>query len=116
MTEITKRFFSLLKYDNTSSGDVERQQLFYVIARTNQLWERAELIYDFHTHRLKENWDNLFDGTPGKMLARAAHLYNSCNKDISTVQLFWGMDYYNTQTMIDAQMIYCQKFDFNQLK
>jgi hypothetical protein len=104
---VTERYSKLLEADRTQEGDVERMQLFYVIARTNALWEVSASIYDTDTHCIKEGWDRLFDGTYSKMLQRAMHLYNSSNDDIATVKLFWGLDEYNTQTMINAQMIYC---------
>lgn len=112
MTKTEQRFFGLLKADNTAPGDMERCQLFYVLARTNALWEQSARIYDIKTHGLKKGWNTIFDGTFGKMLTRAAHLYNSHNEDISTVKLFWGMDEYNSETMINAQRIYCKQFDF----
>lgn len=115
MTTTAQRFFGLLKVDNTTRGDVERMQLFYVLARTNALWEVSARIYDTNTHSLKKGWDEIFDNTFGKMLKRTMHLFNSCNDDIDTVKLFWGMDEYNQETMINAQMIYCNMFDFEKI-
>lgn len=112
MTKTEQRFYGLLKADNTSAGDVERMQLFYVLARTEALWEVSARIYDIDKHSIKEGWDKIFDNTFGKMLKRTMHLFNSYNEDISTVKLFWGMDEHNTETMINAQMIYCGLFDF----
>lgn len=116
MTKLEQRFFGLLKADNTASGDTERLQLFYVLARTDALWEKATRIYDTEKHCLKKGWDEIFDGTFGKMLQRAAHLYNSQNEDIDTVKLFWGMDSHNSETMINAQMIYCNQFNFEKMQ
>ena len=102
-----QRFFTLIKNDNTEKGDVERFQLFYTIARTDELWNVVGKIYDTNSHSLKTGWRDASYGTFSKMLQRAAHLYNQNNEDIDTVKLFWGMDDYNSQTMINAQMIYC---------
>ena len=113
MTNTEKRFWGLIKIDNTASGDVERYQLFYTIARTEELWLVVDRIYDVKEHCLIEGWDNLFDNTFGKMLQRAAHLYNSNNDDINTVKLFWGMDAHNKETMANAQLMYLGLFDFS---
>lgn len=114
MTETEKRFYGLIKADNTEPGDVERLQLFYVLARTEELWQVSARIYDTKTHSLLKGWESIFDNTFGKMLKRTAHLYNSSNEDISTVKLFWGMDDRNKQTMINAQSIYCGLYDYAQ--
>lgn len=102
----------MVTLDNTTEGDVERYQLFYVIARTEDIWQAAKMIYDFEKHQLKEGWNDVFDSTFRKMIKRSAHLYNSYNEDINTVDLFWGMDRHNCQTMINAQRIYLGLFDF----
>ena len=112
MTETEKRYYGLLKADNTAPGDVERQQLFYTLARNNELWSQSAKIYSTKDHCLLNGWNNIFTGSLGKMLQRAAHLYNSSNEDIATVSLFWGLDEHNKQTMINAQLIYCGLYDF----
>lgn len=112
MTITEQRFYGLLKADGTSAGDVERMQLFYVIARTDALWEVSSRIYDTNTHCIKEGWDGIFDNTFGKMLKRTMHLFNSHNEDISTVKLLWGMDGRNKETMINAQIIYSGLWDY----
>ncbi|MCR4746010.1 MAG: DUF6075 family protein [Lachnospiraceae bacterium] len=112
MTTTEQRFYGLLKADGTSAGDVERMQLFYVLARTNALWEVSASIYDTKTHCIKEGWDDIFDNTFGKMLKRTMHLFNSYNEDISTVKLLCGMDEHNMETMINAQMIYSGLWDY----
>lgn len=112
MTKTEQRFYGLIKADNTEAGDVERMQLFYVLARTQALWDQSARIYDTNTHGLKDGWNEIFDGTFGKMLQRTIHLYNSRYEDIDTVKLYWGMDEYNSKTMINAQMIYCGLWNF----
>lgn len=116
MTITEKRYYGLLKADNTTPGDVERQQLFYTISRNDMLWSQAAKIYDTKEHCLINGWNKLFSGSLGKMLQRAAHLYNSSNEDISTVNLFWGLDEHNKETMINAQLIYCGLFNFDNLE
>ena len=113
MTTTEKRFWGLIKADNTATGDVERYQLFYVMARTEEIWNVSGRIYDVNEHCLKDGWDKLFDNTFGKMLKRAAHLYNPGNEDIDTVILFWGMDEYNKKTMANAQLMYLELFDYS---
>ena len=107
MDVVTERYSQIIEADNTKEGDVERLQLLYVLARTNEFWENQKKIYDTNNHVIVNGWDELFDGSYGKMLQRTMHLYNSSNDDIATVKLFWSLDDYNTQTMINAQMIYC---------
>ena len=107
MDIVTERYSKLIEADNTQKGDVERLQLLYVIARTDEFWECKNKIYDTNNHAVVKGWDKLYDGTYGKMLQRTMHLFNSINDDIATVKLFWGLDDYNSQTMINAQMIYC---------
>jgi hypothetical protein len=114
MTVTEQRFFGLLKADDTAPGDVERFQLFYVIARTEDIWNQSARIYDVNNHCILEGWDEIFnnDSSLGKMLRRSMHLFNSYHKDVSTVKLFWGLDDYNSETMNNAQMIYCGLWDF----
>jgi hypothetical protein len=112
MTVTEQRFFGLLKADDTVPGDVERMQLFYVLARTDDIWKQSARIYDVNNHCILEGWDEIFDSTYAKMLKRSMHLYNSWNEDIPTVRLFWGLDEHNTETMNNAQMIYCGLWDF----
>jgi len=107
MDIVTERYSKLIEADNTQEGDVERLQLLYVLARTDAFWENQKKIYDTNNHVIVKGWDELYDGSYGKMLQRTMHLYNSSNDDIATVKLFWSLDEYNTQTMINAQMIYC---------
>lgn len=112
MTDTEKRFWGLIKADNTSTGDVERYQLFYVIARTDMFWNALPRIYDVKNHVLVDGWDDIFDSSFGKMLRRAAHMYNSFHEDVPTVELFWSLDAWNSKTMINAQRIFVRAFDF----
>ena len=114
MTLTARRFFTLTTKDNTQPGDTERLQLFYVIARTDEIWERATSIYDFEKHSLKPEWDFIFDGTLGKMMRRTIHLYNSIHKDIDSYKLFCGMDDHNKVTMVNALQIYLGIWDYEQ--
>lgn len=113
MTNTEKRFWGMIKTDKTEKGDVERYQLFYVLARTEALWEVSARIYDIDNHCLKKGWNDIFGGSFGKMLRRAAHLFNPLNEDISTAELFRGLDSYNCETMIKAMEIYTGLFDFS---
>ena len=112
MNEKQKRFYSLLAEDNTRKGDVERLQLFYVLACNNSLWNVVSRIYNTKLHQLVEGWEDTCDGSALKMLKRSVHLYNSHNEDIPTVRLFWGLDESNSRIMNNAQRIYCNQFDF----
>ena len=105
-----ERFEELINRDNTSLDDVERLQLFYTIACTDALYNRADRIYDFDNHQIKPSaFKRCQNSTEydAMMLRRALHLYNSylC-KDVSTADLLDKLDYQNRLTVINAQLIY----------
>lgn len=114
MTEFKKRYLSMINADETNRGDVERYQLFYVIARTDELWKNVNSLYDFSKHELKAGARKGLHGRVKLMMKRTVHLYNGGGtKDIDSVTLYWGLDDYNAETMINAQRIFLGQYDFN---
>lgn len=112
-----KRFWTLVEQENMIAAVPAIYQFFYVLSRTDELWNSIDKIYDINSHMLVDGWDTLFEGTLKKMLKRSVHLYNPFQSfDVSTFSLFEDIDERNAETMINALKIYQGFFDFETIE
>lgn len=84
-----ERYEMLKQKDNTSDGDAERLALFYILANNDDLYVKAEYIYNFKEHSIRldcldsEGVD--FTNRSKALIRLGFNLYNGYKDDYSDV-------------------------------
>lgn len=104
-----ERFYTMLTYDRTRSGDRERESMFFIISGNQELYEHSSLIYNYQTHRLRPNGLNKLDhmcSSSKKLLRLSLHLYNSCTlSELTPYSLLNNLDSENLNLALNGMLI-----------
>jgi len=99
------RYQQLLELSGATPGDLERQALFHIISRNDELYSNVDSIYDFNenvirTECLEGDSDVYLSSSSRKLIKLAYHLYNGYEASVSEV--FSGLDDNNARLAIEA--------------
>ncbi|MCQ2511233.1 MAG: DUF6075 family protein [Lachnospiraceae bacterium] len=104
-----QRFYTMLTHDQTSSGDREREAMFFIISGNQELYEHSTLIYNYQAHRLRPNALNKLDymcSSSKKLLRLALHLYNNCNLiELTPYSLLNNLDSENLSLALNGMLL-----------
>lgn len=104
---ITQRFKQMAEQANIHKNDIERKQLFYILASNNDLYLKRNHIYDFAENCIKPKClesDNVDFCSSSKALIRLAYnLYNSfCDLYTTPIDILGELGTENIETAITA--------------
>jgi len=99
------RYQQLLERSGATPGDLERQALFHIISRNDELYSNVDSIYDFNenvirTECLEGDSDVYLSSSSRKLIKLAYHLYNGY--ETSLLEVFSGIDDDNARLAIEA--------------
>lgn len=98
------RFNELIIQDNTNESDIERKSLFYILASNDELYNNADIIYNFNERMINLEVierDHLNIGSGAKNLIKLGfNLYNGNEADIKTT--FQNLDDDNFELALNA--------------
>lgn len=97
------RYNELLQKDSTSSQDIERQALFYILSGNQDLYSKIDNLYDFQEHSILIEESEQTDFSLGirGLLELALNLYNGYGE--RTIRdIFANLDNQNSQLAINA--------------
>lgn len=102
-------FYAMLAQDKTCSGDRERESMFFILSGNQELYEHRSLIYNYQTHRLRQNSLNKLDymcSSSKKLLRLSLHLYNSCNlSELTPYSLLNNLDSENLNLALNGMLL-----------
>ena len=103
--DFQERFSELLQRDGTHEGDFERKALFYIIAGNQDLYNKADFIYDFGDRIINseclESEEVDFCSSSKKLIKLAYNLYNS-RHGADVVDTFYMLDDDNFNLALNA--------------
>lgn len=98
------KFKQLLEKDGTHDDDLERKALLYIIAGNDDLYNKAEFIYDFKDRSINreclESEEVDFCSSSRKLIKLGFNLYNSFPADV--VDTFYLLDNNNFNLALNA--------------
>lgn len=105
-TEHEKRLGHLMQEDGAKWSDVERLNLFYIIAGNESLYIKREVIYDFKEHGIRNCMGTgCVDFSSGlqSLIRLGFNLYNGYrDRNMTPLELFWNLDSRNIQIAQNA--------------
>ncbi|MDT8719527.1 hypothetical protein IAI10_23050 [Clostridium sp. 19966] len=101
-----QRFRELASLDTTSTRDIERNALFFILSGNEELWNNRTKIYDTKKHMINSrNINKLPISSSGKaMLLAGLNLYNSY-KCLDFTSTFSCLDKKNLNIMLNSIVI-----------
>ena len=105
MQEHEKRYKFLLEKDTTGATDLERKALFYILAGSDDLYNKVNHIYDFNDHSINPDCFDEIDlcSSSRKLIEIAFNHFNGYPADISEVLSVLDND--NFELAIDSMRL-----------